>query len=592
MIGMKLLSCAALLLVGALTLAWGQQPGPPHADPWWTNSVFYEIYPRSFQDTNGDGVGDLNGITRRLDYLQSLGINAIWITPCYPSPQVDFGYDVSDYENIDPQYGTLADFDRLIAQANKRHIRVLMDMVLNHTSDRHAWFQESRSDRTNPKSDWYIWRDGRVDASGKRQPPNNWLSLFGHSAWQWDPRRKQYYYHFFYAQQPDLNWRNPAVEKAMFAQMRFWLDRGVAGFRLDAVDTLLEDTDLRDSEVELDSSGKPRINAYGDVMVKMDRQANQPGLHDIIRRMRAMVAGYPGDRVLVGETYMPNIQELDRWYGGAAHDELQLPMDTQVGLREENGLNAQKWRQAINEAETQLDGNQPLLVIDNHDRARMDRFCTPQYGAAAGADCERIQKMLATVLLLSRDAALMYYGDEIGMATTPPARLEDVKDPIGRTGWPREKGRDGERTPMQWTAGRNAGFSSAVTTWLLVPPSSVTVNVQTESPQPESMLNYFRKLLAMRMSNPAMGDAATHFVPTSNDADILAWERVSAKGARELVMCNFSGEPRKFTLRDAALPAADWRVDVANFPAPHSAVHASSVELPAYGAIAFSIAPR
>ncbi len=226
----------------------------PEGHPWWQHAVFYEIYPRSFADSNNDGIGDLKGITSKLDYLKSVGVDAIWITPCYPSPQVDFGYDVSDYENIDPMYGTLQDFDQLESEAKKRGIRIIMDFVINHTSDRHAWFEESRSSRNNPKRDWYIWRDGKE--AGK--PPNNWISEFGGSAWKFDRTTAQWYYHFFYPQQPDLNWRNPEVEKAMFDVTRWWYKRGVAGFRLDAVDTLFEDPDLHDNPV------LPGTNKYGD----------------------------------------------------------------------------------------------------------------------------------------------------------------------------------------------------------------------------------------------------------------------------------------------------------------------------------------
>jgi alpha-glucosidase len=242
----------APLFTSAIASAPHQAPGA--AEPWWKHALIYEIYPRSFQDSNGDGVGDLKGITQRLDYLQTLGVDAIWLSPIYPSPQVDFGYDISDYENVDPQYGTLADFDQLVAEAKKRNIRIIMDMVMNHTSDKHPWFIESKSSRTNPKRDWYVWRDGK----GPGIPPNNWQSEFGHSAWQFDPTTNQWYYHKFYIQQPDLNWRNPAVEKAMFDAVRFWLDRGVAGFRLDAIPTLFEDPQLRDAK---ETSG---TNAYGD----------------------------------------------------------------------------------------------------------------------------------------------------------------------------------------------------------------------------------------------------------------------------------------------------------------------------------------
>ena len=297
---------------------------PTTDETWWKHAFIYEIYPRSFQDSNGDGVGDLNGITQRLDYLTKIGVDAIWIAPMYPSPQVDFGYDISDYESVDPQYGTLADFDRLEKAAQERGIHIVLDMVLNHTSDKHKWFIESASSKTNPKADWYVWSDGiPVSSPGvttyqKRYghdgmvPPNNWVSLFGGSAWEWVPARRQFYYHKFYKQQPDLNWRNPAVEKAMFDTMRFWLDKGVAGFRLDAIPTLFEDEGLRNQPTYNDS-----LNAQGDPNLNDEYTNMLPEVHDVLRRMRAMVDKYPGNRVLIGETYLPNTAELIKWYGGA-----------------------------------------------------------------------------------------------------------------------------------------------------------------------------------------------------------------------------------------------------------------------------------
>ena len=450
---------------------------PTTDNTWWKHAVIYEIYPRSFQDSNGDGIGDLNGITERLDYLQALGVDAIWISPMYPSPQVDFGYDISDYENVDPQYGTLKDFDRLVAEAKKRNIRVILDMVLNHTSDKHKWFIESASSRTNKKRNWYVWNDGKPGPDGKPVPPNNWVSLFGGSAWEWMPRTKSFYYHRFYKQQPDLNWRNPEVEKAMFGAMQFWLNRGVAGYRLDAIPTLFEDTQLRDEPVlgGTNAQGDPNLNhVYTD---------NLPEVHGVIRRMRAMVAKYPdtkypGDRVLIGETYLPNTAELDKWYGGAEKDELQLPMDMIVGFS--NKLDANTFRKRISEVETQVHGSQPLLVFDNHDNIRS----WERYGD--GVHNTQIAKLIAAMLFTTRATALMYYGEELGMRTTTPTRVEDVKDPIGKTGWPKEKGRDGERTPMQWDATPpQAGFSTSATTWLPVASNYKTVNVQTELADPE-----------------------------------------------------------------------------------------------------------
>ena len=493
---------------------------------WWKNAVIDEIYPRSFADSNGDGVGDLNGITEHLDYLQRLGIDAIWIAPMYPSPQVDFGYDISDYENIDPQYGTLADFDRLKAAAGRRGIRIILDMVLNHTSDKHKWFIESASSRDNSRADWYVWNSGVPAGSagvGEFQkknehegmvPPNNWESFFGGSAWEWVSARRQFYYHKFYKEQPDLNWRNPAVETAMVETMKFWLRRGVAGFRLDAIPTLFEDAQLRD-EPEMGGT-----NDQGDPNLKEIYTANLPEVHDLLRRMRAMMDRFPGDRVLIGETYPPDTAMLDAWYGGAAHDELQLPMDMLVGFGDGATFSAAYFRRTLEAAETQLHGSQPLFVFDNHDNDRsIDRFGDGVHNIA-------IAKALATILFTSRDTAMTYYGAELGMTTQTPKRKEDVKDPIGITGWPREKGRDGERTPMQWTPGAQAGFSSNPNTWLPIPPSFNAVNVESESADPNSLLSWYCKLIALRHENAALPDGSMTMIDR-DDPDVLTYVRVA-----------------------------------------------------------------
>jgi alpha-glucosidase len=504
-------------------------------EPWWKHAFIYEIYPRSFQDSNGDGIGDLNGITQRLDYLKSLNVDAIWISPIYPSPQVDFGYDISDYENIDPQYGTLADFDKLVAEAKQRNIRIIMDMVMNHTSDQHKWFLESKSSKTNPKRDWFVWRDGKgVDANGKPIPPNNWISDFGHSAWEYDPTTKQFYYHEFYKQQPDLNWRNPEVEKAMFDSCRFWLDRGVAGFRLDAIPTLFEDQQLRDEPA---TGG---TNAFGDQNVSDIYTNNLPEVHDVIRRLRSLIDSYPGDRVLIGETYLPNVQELDKWYGGAKHNELQLPMDMQVGFT--NKLDAALFRQRINDAETQISGNHPLFVFDNHDNARSWN----RYGD--GVHDQAIARLIATMLLTSRATAMTYYGAEIGMITATPTRKEDVKDPIGITGWPKEKGRDGERTPMQWSDSKDAGFSTAATTWLPVTADYTTVNVKTEDSEPDSLLNWNKKLTTMRKDDPTLRDGRQVMLDKTNPS-VLSYIREAVAGHPAIVVAlNFTGEEQTVSL--------------------------------------------
>ncbi|MBE1162384.1 alpha-glucosidase [Dyella acidiphila] len=570
-----------IILAAAMfsTCAWAQ-PGPAAQaqQPWWKGALFYEIYPRSFGDSNGDGVGDLNGITQHLDHLQQLGVDAIWITPMYPSPQVDFGYDIADYQAIDPQYGTLADFDRLLSTAHQKHIKVLLDMVLNHTSDKHPWFVASAASRNNPKADWYVWNDG-VDAHAPgvtpfqqryvhdgKVPPNNWESVFGGSAWQWVPARHQFYYHRFYAQQPDLNWRNPVVEQAMFAAIRFWLDRGVDGFRLDAISTLFEDPKLHD-DPQL-----PGTNDQGDPNLRSQYSDNLPEVHDVLRRMRAMVQSYPGDRVLIGETYTPTVAELQKWYG-RQHDELQLPMDTQPGFGDGANFSASWFRRALQDSQ-QIQG-EPLIVFDNHDNTRsIDRFGDGQHNLARA-------KVIAAVLLTTRASALTYYGAPIGMTTATPTRKDDVRDPIGITGWPKEKGRDGERTPMQWTPGFQAGFSSAKTTWLPVNPNYPDVNVQTELAQPDSLLNWYRQLIALRKSEPALHDGAMQFLDNGN-AKVLVFRRQGPEPVTVAMNFSDAGQP----LSAAIAPGA---VSTLASTAPELA-HASSlhgVSLPPYAVWVF-----
>ena len=570
----------ALLYVGSCLVAGWTSAGSDaprnnaHAavDPWWKHAVIYEIYPRSFQDSNGDGIGDLNGITQRLDYLEALGVDAIWIAPMYPSPQVDFGYDISDYQNVDPQYGSLADFDRLLAEAGKRHMRVLLDMVLNHTSDQHPWFLEAARSRDSPRHDFYVWSNGKSGPAGERLPPNNWVSLFGGSAWRYLPAIDQFYYHMFYRQQPDLNWRNPQVEQAMFAAMRFWLDRGVAGFRLDAITTLFEDPKLRD-EPALGGN-----NAQGDPILSDMYTNNLPEVHGVIRRMRAMIDGYPGARVLIGETYVPKTADLDPWYGGVQHNELQLPMDTLVGLGSK--LDAGTFRQHLVEAATQLHHSQPLLVFDNHDNIRSwERF-------GDGAHNDAIARIVATLLLTSRATALLYQGEEIGQRTATPARVEDVRDPIGISGWPKEKGRDGERTPMQWdTSNAQAGFSTNPTTWLPVPPNYRTVNVQTEAADADSLLNWHRRLIALRRSNSALRSGRTVMLD-QNNVSVLTYARVGAHGETILVSLNMSPQPQTLTLKAqaAGLSGTRCRTLLSSPGAIADARASQPVALPAFGA--------
>jgi alpha-glucosidase len=507
---------------------------PSSGPAWWQHAVIYEIYPRSFQDSNGDGIGDLNGIVSRLDYLESLGVNAIWLTPIFPSPQADFGYDISDFTAIDPLYGTMADFDRLMAEARRHGIRVIMDLVLNHTSDEHPWFKESERSRTNPKRDWYIWRDGKIRPDGSMGPPSNWVNRIEQSPWRYDPKTEQFNYHYYDPKQPDLNWRNPQVEAAMFDAARFWLDKGAAGFRLDAINTLFEAADLADAPPG------PGTNEYGERSLSMVRQRNLPEVHDVLRDLRRLTDGFAGDRVLIGEVYTGSTVEAGAWYGTAERPELQLPMNTNVGFL--NRLDAAGFRRLLAESEAAFADKMPLYVFDNHDRPRSwDRY-------GDGGHNGQIARMLAAILLASRSSALIYQGQEIGMVTTTPARREDVRDPRGLAGWPREKGRDGERTPMQWDTTPQAGFTSAVRAWLPIPPTSVQTNVATQSAEADSLLSWYRRLVALKRSRPAMRDGK--MILLDRDAQgVLAWIRHADVSGREpsvLVACNMS--PRTVVL--------------------------------------------
>jgi alpha-glucosidase len=513
-------SAAFVLFIAGFccTLHSRTQPVDSEGHQWWQHAVFYEIYPRSFMDGNGDGIGDLKGIDSKLDYLKSLGVDAIWITPCYPSPQVDFGYDVSNYEDIDPMYGTLADFDRLEQAAKKRGIRIIMDFVMNHTSDQHPWFLDSRSSRTAAKRDWYMWYDGK----GPGLPPNNWISEFGGSAWTFDAKTGQFYYHYFYPQQPDLNWHNPAVKDAMFDATRWWYKRGVAGFRLDAVDTLFEDPQLRDNPV---LSG---LNKYGDPKEENLYNTKLPEVHVILRDLRKVADEH--NAVLIGETWTKDVSELKQYYGDHS-DELQMPMDFM--FTKVDKLSPPEFRRQI--AAVDSAGGWPVFVLSNHDIVRS----YVRYGD--GQHNDAIAKLMASLYLTLRGTPIMYYGEEIGMTNNDPVRKEDVKDPIGRVGWPQEKGRDGERTPMQWDDSANAGFTRGVP-WLPIPPSYKSVNVASELKDPSSILQVYRSLLTLRHQNRALLDG-DYVALNESDANVLSYLR-RYKNEAVLVVLNMSSQPQ------------------------------------------------
>jgi alpha-glucosidase len=524
-----LLFAATGFCFGALTASADSRPRNERKADWWKHAVFYEIYPRSFADSNGDGIGDLNGIASKLDYLNKLGVDAIWLTPCYPSPQVDFGYDVSDYENIDPIYGTLKDFDNLEASARKHDIGIIMDFVPNHTSDQHKWFIDSRSSRDSVHRNWYIWRDGKTG----NQPPNNWVSIFGGPAWKFDPQTSQYYYHFFYAQQPDLNWRNPAVENAMFDVTRWWYKRGVGGFRLDAVGNLFEDPDLRDNPV------LPGTNKFGDPNTENRYNSSLPEVHDALRGLRRVADEHRA--VLIGETWTGNADELAQYYG-KNDDELQMPMYL---LFTKLTFSANTFRAAISAVESS--GHWPVFVIGNHDIVRSyDRYGDGQHNDA-------IAKVMAAMYLTLRGTPIMYYGEEIGMSNNDPKKKEDVKDPIGKTGWPAEIGRDGERTPMQWNDSPNAGFTAG-SPWLPVPPTYKTYNVATEENDPHSIFSFYKRLLSLRKETPALLDG-DYTALNQDDPNVLIYVR-SLNHQSVLVALNMSDAQQNIRLDQPQIVSA------------------------------------
>ena len=527
------------------------------AHPWYQHAVFYEIYPRSFMDSNGDGIGDLNGITSKLDYLKTLGIDAIWIAPCFPSPQVDFGYDVSDYQNIDKMYGTLADFDKLQKLGQEHGIKIIFDLVVNHTSDQHPWFVDSRSSRTADKRDWYVWREGKGT-----NPPNNWLAVFGGSAWQWDEKTKQYYYHYFYPQQPDLNWRNPAVVRAMNGTTEWWYRRGVAGFRLDAVDSLFEDPNLHDDPV------LPGQNAYGDPLVEHKYTQKLPEVHLALKGLRTVADRY--NAVLIGETWTDNVAQLKTYYG-SAHDELQMPMDLMLTQMK---FSAPAFREHFKQVDSS--GEWPVFVIGNHDILRSwNRYGDGQHN-------DQIAKDMAAMYLTLRGTPILYYGEEIGMQNNDPKRREDVKDPIGRLGWPKEKGRDGERTPMQWNDEPNAGFTTGIP-WNAIPVTYKSYNVEDEAKDPNSILNWYKALLALRRTDPALLDGA--YIPLNeSDAEVLSYLR-KASGYAVLVAINMSAEPRAlhFDLALQGIAATSAKTLLTTQPSLKEKASIAQISLEPYG---------
>lgn len=490
---------------------------------WWQRGVIYQVYPRSFQDSNGDGIGDLRGIESRLDDLVALGVDAIWISPIYPSPMADFGYDVADYTGIDPRFGTLDDFDSLLRAAHDRGLRLLLDFVPNHSSSEHHWFVESRASRDNPKRDWYIWRDPAPDGG----PPNNWISDFGGPAWEYDEATGQYYYHAFLKEQPDLNWRNPELRRAMLDVLRFWFDRGVDGFRIDVLWHMIKHSDFPDN---------PANPAYTPAMGEMHRvlqlhSTDQPEVHGIAADMRRVADRYP-ERVLVGEIYLP-VDRLMRYYG-EGEPGVHLPFNFQLI---EAPWEARSLARLIAEYEAALPaGGWPNWVLGNHDRPR----AATRFGEAQA-------RVAAMLLLTLRGTPTIYYGDEIGMADVaiPPDQVQDpreLREPgIGL-------GRDPVRTPMAWDASANAGFSTGAP-WLPLHADWQARNVAAQRQDPRSMWRLYHDLLALRRARPAL--SVGDWLPVECAGNLLAYERRHGD-ERLLVVLNLGDAAESFAIPEWA----------------------------------------
>jgi alpha-glucosidase len=481
---------------------------------WWRHGIFYQIYPRSFQDSDADGVGDIAGIIDRLPYLRALGIDAIWLSPIFPSPMADFGYDIADYTGVDPLFGTMENFDQLVRAAHTAGLKVILDLVPNHTSDQHPWFIASRSSRDDPKRDWYIWHEPSADGG----PPNNWLSEFGGSAWEYDATTRQYYYHAFLAQQPDLNWRNPEVRQAIHEVMRFWLRKGVDGFRVDVIWHLIKDAEFRDNPPNPGySEGRPPHHKILPL-----HSTDQPEVHDVIAELRRVTDEFDS-RVLIGEIYLP-LARLVAYYGKdlmGAH----LPFNFALLSAPWNARSIEK---TIFEYESVLPvGAWPNWVLGNHDR--------PRVASRVGQDQARVAAML---LLTLRGTPTLYYGDEIGMHQVAIAP-DQVRDPFEKNVPGIGVGRDGCRTPMQWNATPHAGFSTSVP-WLPLPDDFLHENVVNLDADARSIHNLYKALIALRKKLPQLVSGA--YVPMAAEGDLLLYRRQS-EGRAVVVALNLGTEP-------------------------------------------------
>jgi alpha-glucosidase len=502
--------------------------------PWWRGGVIYQIYPRSFKDSNGDGIGDLKGITAQLDYVASLGVDGVWISPFFKSPMADFGYDVSDYQDIDPLFGNLQDCDVLIAEMHKRGLKLIVDLVLNHTSEKHPWFAESRKDRNNPKSDWYVWADPKSDGT----PPNNWMSVFGGSAWQYDTRRGQYYWHQFLKEQPDLNVRNPAVQNELIRIMRWWLDRGVDGFRLDALNHCMHDAQLRDNPPfegfdRTQPSGRQTHPYYWQRHLY---DKTQPEMIPFLEKLRALCDEYPDSMMVaeIGDDFQ--VKTSVEYTNGPKR----LHTAYSFALMSREIYTAKGLRGVVEEYIKAPGDSWPSWAFSNHDVVRV----ASRWSKSGAAD-PRQAKMLIALLTTLRGTAFMYQGEELGLAEAD-VPFERLQDPFGKFLWPEDKGRDGCRTPMPWDGDKkHAGFSDGAEPWLPVSDLQTPFSVVASEQNADSVLHFARHFIKWRKNYPAIigGDLAFADMPEP----IIAFTR-SSGGAEIFCAYNLGDQPMTVTM--------------------------------------------
>lgn len=534
--------------------------GLPQDRDWWRGAVIYQIYPRSFQDSNGDGIGDLSGIIQRLPYVASLGVDAIWISPFYPSPMLDFGYDVTNYRDVDPMFGQLADFDALIERAHALKLRVMIDLVLSHTSDTHRWFRESRSSRDNPKSNWYVWADAKPDGS----PPNNWLSIFGGPAWEWDGERMQYYLHNFLKEQPDLNFHEPEVQDELLQVCRFWLDRGVDGFRLDTINFYFCDKELRDNPAlppeRRDFSTAPEVNPYNWQEHLYDK--SRPEMIPFLERLRALMDEYPSVAA-VGE--VGDAQRGMEIMGEYTRGDNRMQMCYAFEFLSKDAPSGTRVGQVLRHFDEMARDGWACWAFSNHDVER--------HATRWGLDGAQLRLYLALLLSL-RGSACLYQGEELGL-TEAYVAFEDLQDPYGKRFWPKFRGRDGCRTPMVWLGDQMQGGFTEVKPWLPVALEHLRMAVNVQEADPGSMLNFYRRMLGFRRGRPALAKGGFRILETTDS--VISYLR-EHEGEQVLCAFNFGTTPVRMSLPDGA-----WKIiDGTGFAAR---MDGASALLPPYQAL-------